>query len=232
MQSAGHDILFRLTAARFKALCRQAEEIERTALGVRYRLHWTPSAKERQSNPDLPESARLDVFLHEVELKNDERLYLVTTLDVPSAEAVERYSHRYDVEHDIRDMKVSLGIENIRAKSVEMVHKELLCSIVAYNLVVQLRREAAKVARVEPRRLSFTGVWTTMQICLLQQRPCPGPEWQAHYANALRIAATHKLPHRSGRSYPRRAYPRRPKSTKFMHQQPTVAKPKLTDKTK
>ena len=232
MQGTGHDILFRLTKVRFKALFRQAVELERTPFGVRYRLRWMPSAKERKTNPDLPEGACWDVFLHDVEWENGEHLYLVTTLDVSSAVAAEYYSHRYDVEHDIRDMKVSLGIEKIRAKSVEMVQKELLCSIVAYNLVVQLRREAAKVAGVEPRRLSFTSVWTTMQICLLQQPPCMWAEWQARYANAVRTAAKHKLHNRPGRSHPRRAHPRRPKSTKFMHQTPTLAKHEVPEKPK
>jgi hypothetical protein len=112
-----------------------------------------------------------------------------------------------------------MEIESIRAKSDEMVQKELLCSVVAYNLVVELRREAAKVADVPPRRLSFTGVWTTMQICLLQQSPCTWWEWQARYERAIQIAATYKLPNRPGRNYPRRADPRRQKSTKFMQKQ-------------
>lgn len=216
MVGAGHDILFRLTKSRAGSLMRRAELIERTAHGARYRLTWTPSAKDRQTNPELPAQASLEVFLHEIELENGESLYLVTTMPIPSEAAAEYYSHRYDVEHDIRDVKVSMGIESIRAKSHEMVQKELLCSVVAYNLVVQLRREAAKVAGVQPRRLSFTGVWTTMQICLLQQPPCTWSEWQARYERAVQIAATHKLPNRPGRTYPRRAHPRRPKSTKFM----------------
>lgn len=220
--SARHDILMRLTAARFKALRRRAEKIEETADGVWYRLSWTPSEKERKANPGLPADACWEVFLHEVKLENGEPLYLVTTLAVPSAVAAEYYGHRYDVEHDIRDLKVSLGIENIRAKSVEMVRKELLCSLVAYNLLLHLRREAAQLAGVEPRQLSFTGVWTTMKLCLLQQQPCSWAEWQERYAAALRMAAKDKLPNRPGRSYPRRAHPRRPKSTKFMHRKPTL----------
>lgn len=216
MVGAGHDVLFRLTKSRAGALIRRAEVIERTARSTRYRLTWNPSAKDRRTNPELPTTACLEVFLHEVALENGESLYLVTTMPIPSQTAAEHYRHRYDVEHDIRDVKVSLGIENIRAKSDEMVQKELLCSVVAYNLVVQLRREAAKVAEVPPRRLSFTGVWTTMQICLLQQHPCSWLEWQARYERAVQIAATHKLPNRPGRTYPRRAHPRRPKSTKFM----------------
>lgn len=218
---AGHDILLRLTTARFKALRRRAEKIAETTHGVWYRLSWTPSDKERKTNPELPADARLEVFLHEVKLENGESLYLVTTLAIPTDVAAEHYSHRYDVEHDIRDLKVSLDIENIRAKSVAMMRKELLCSIVAYNLLLHLRREAAQLAGVEPRRLSFTGVWTTMKFQLLQQPPCSWAEWQERYAHALRLAATQKLPNRPGRSYPRRAHPRRPKSTKFMHQKPT-----------
>lgn len=234
MVSAGHDVLFRLTKSRAGALIRRAEVLERTAHSTRYGLTWTPSAKDRRTNPELPAQAGLEVFLHEVQLENDESLYLITTMPIPSDTAAEYYRHRYDVEHDIRDVKVSMGIENIRAKSDEMVQKELLCSVVAYNLVVELRREAAKVANVPPRRLSFTGVWTTMRICLLQQPPGTWSEWQARYERAVQMAATDKLPNRPGRTYPRRAHPRRPKSTKFMQQQtkkpdPTIARnPKVS----
>jgi hypothetical protein len=230
---AGHDILFRLTKSRFRSLRRQAEIIDQTEHIVHYRLTWIPSPKDRLTNPDLAADARLEVFLHEVKLENGERLYVVTTLSVTSDLAADYYARRYDVEHDIRDMKVSLGIENIRAKSDEMVQKELLCSVVAYNLVVQLRREAAKIAGVKPRRLSFTGVWTTMQVCLLQQTPCTAEEWLKRYENALKYAAAHKLPNRPGRSYPRSAHPRRPKSTKFMHQKsPKLAPSELPEKPK
>lgn len=219
MIGARHDILFRLTKSRFKSLRRRAETLRQTAHSVRYRLVWTPSSKDRQTNPDLLADARLEVELHEVELENGEPLYLVTTLEVESETAAECYGRRYDVEHDIRDMKVSLGMESLRAKSDEMVQKELLCSVVAYNLVVQLRREAANRANVAPRRLSFTGVWTTMQTYLLRQPPCSAAEWLQRYEHAVQSAAKAKLPNRAGRSYLRQAHPRRPKSTKFMKRQ-------------
>jgi Transposase DDE domain len=214
MVSAGHDILFRLTRRRYKAMRRQAERMDKTDLNVRCPLIWTPSVKDRRANPDLPADASVAIELHDVELNNGERLYLGTTLAVPSVAAAEAYCHRYDVEHDIRDFKVTLDIENIRAKSDVMVQKELLCSVVAYNLVLSLRREAAKIKNIEPRRLSFTGVWTTMQSYLLHQPPCSAQEWQKRYARALKSASKAKLPNRPGRSYPRQAHPRRPKSTK------------------
>jgi hypothetical protein len=232
MIEAGHNILFRLTKSRFKSLRRQAETIETTDRGVHSLLTWVPSPKDRRTNPDLPAEVSLKVELHEVELDNGEMLYLVTTLKVCSARAAEFYARRYDVEHTIRDMKVSLGIEDIRAKSDEMVQKELLCSVVAYNLVLELRREAAKIANVPPRRLSFTGVWTTMQIYLLQQPPCSATEWLERFKRALRSASQAILPNRPGRNYPRQAHPRRPKSTKFMQKKNKTTDDELRPKPK
>ena len=215
---AGLSPLFRLTKTRFKSLRRQAELVDEFEGHATYRLHWTPTAKDRQTNPELPAEASTDVLLHEVPLPN-ETLYLVTTLSVSAEQAGEHYSRRYDVEHDIRDVKVTLNTERIRAQSVAMVWKELLTSIVAYNLVVQFRRQAAEVAKLPPRRLSFTGVWNTFESFLLHQPPCSASEWLARYRYALEVASRDKLPNRPGRNYPRKAHPRRPKSTKFMKHQ-------------
>ena len=216
MTGEGHQILFRLTKSRFKSMRRKAELLEKTEFTKTYRLNWTPSAKDRKTNPDLPENARVDVFLHEVELDNGETLFLVTTLGISAEQAAEFYCRRYDVEHDIRDLKVSMALETMRCRSESMMRKELLTSVVAYNLVIQFRRQAADVAGLPPRRLSFKEVWNTFQSFLLHQPPCSAPEWQSRYSDALQIASKDKLPNRPGRSYKRRAHPRRQKSTKFM----------------
>lgn len=216
---AGHAPLFRLTKSRFRSLRRKAELVDEFEGYATYRLHWTPTAKDHKANPDLPADASVDVVVHQVPLDDGGTLYLVTTLDVSGERAGEYYSRRYDVEHDIRDVKVTLNTERIRAQSAAMVRKELLTSIVAYNLVVQFRRQAAQVANLPPRRLSFTGVWNTFESFLLHQPPCSAAEWLARYEKALQIASRDKLPNRPGRSYPRKAHPRRPKSTKFMKHQ-------------
>ena len=155
--------------------------------------------------------------IHEVELDNNSFLYLVTTLEIDAPSAAELYSHRYDVEFDIRDLKVTMDTENILAKSVEMVIKELVTSVVAYNLIAQFRRQAASLVRVQPRRLSFKGVWLSFRDHLLLKEPENLSEWQDLYAEALISAGNRKHPNRKKpRSYPRRAHPRRQKSTKFM----------------
>jgi len=217
---AGHDILFRLTKSRFNALRKQGRLIEEGPFHKSYSLTWQPSAKDRKSHPNLPCDAVIEVAIHEVELDNGTFLYLVTTLEIDATSAAQLYSRRYDVEFDIRDLKVTMDAENILAQSVVMVKKELMTSVVAYNLIAQFRRQAAKLARVQPRRLSFKGVWLSFRDHLLLKEPENLSDWQDLYVVALISAGKRKLPNRSKpRSYPRRAHPRRPKSTKFMKTQ-------------
>lgn len=212
----GHDFLCRLTRARFKSLRRKAELIDEGPAHKTYHLLWEPSVRDCQSNADLPQNASLEVVLHEVQVSPSETLCLVSNLELDGPTSSQLYCRRYDVEFDIRDVKVTLDAENIRAKSVEMFKKELYTSVVAYNLVAQFRRQSAKIARVKPRRLSFKGVWTTVKDRLLLQPACSLEEWLERYAEALYRASQKKHPNRKkARSYPRKAHPRRQKSTKF-----------------
>ena len=216
---AGHDFLFRLTASRYKPLRKKAKLIDEGPFHQSHVLLWEPSAKDRKSNPNLPADAAIEMVIHKIQLDNGKFLCLASTLNMDATSAGELYSRRYDIEFDIRDLKVTMDAENIRARDVMMVKKELMTSIVAYNLISQFRRQAAKLAGVEPRRLSFTGVSLSFRDRLLLQLPESLSEWQPIYTQALISASKRLLPNRSKpRSYPRIAHPRRPKSTKFMKQ--------------
>ena len=87
-----------------------------------------------------------------------------------------------------------MDAENILAQSVVMVKKELMTSVVAYNLTAQFRRCAAKLAGVQPRRLSFKGVWLSFRDHLLLKQPENLSDWQDLYAGALISAGNRKLP--------------------------------------
>lgn len=213
---AKHDFLLRLTKARFKSLRRQADLIEKGPSHKTYHLLWKPSPKDRKSTPGLPKDASIEVIIHEVEISSSMTLYLVSTLEIDALSAADIYNRRYDVEFDIRDLKVTMNTENIRAKSVDMFKKELYASVVAYNLAAQFRRQAAELAEVKPRQLSFKGIWTTMKNRLLLQSACSVEEWRDRFATALYHASKKKHPNRKEpRSYPRKSHPRRKKSTKF-----------------
>jgi len=215
-KQSGHDFLFRLSMSRYKALRKQAQLVDQGEGFKTYQLTWRPSVKDRKSNPDLPQDTAIEVFIHEVELDGGTTLATVSSLEIDASTAANLYCRRYDVEFDIRDLKVTMDTENIRATSAEMVQKELMTSVVAYNLTAQFRRQAAKLARVEPRRLSFSGVWTSFREILLYGQSKTFDEWLVTYTGALISASKRCLPNRkTARSYPRVALPRRPKTTKF-----------------
>jgi hypothetical protein len=213
---AGHDVLARLTEQRFRALLRQAEPVTLSDPSPNtrcWRLYWEPTASDRRSNPDLPATAGVEVWLYEIVLSPTLTLWLASSWFCPAEVAVTLYGRRQDIETDIREIKVVLKTEELTSRSEDILRKELAVSIVAYNLVIQLRRLAARKSGVHPRRLSFTGVWSAVRIILMAPNQWSATEWQRQFELTLRIASQHKLPNRPGRSYPRQTHTKRNKST-------------------
>lgn len=213
--AAGHSFVLRLTRQRFEAMRRRATRVDGGENWTTSSLRWSPSAKDRKTNPDLPPDATLEVRLHEIVINSELTLYLVTDLPDEVECLADLYQRRVDIETDIRNLKVVLNAETLRARSIDTFEKELLASIVSYNLVVQFRRQAAAQAGLPPRRLSFKRIWTTFHTFLLSALHADPAQWQTRYQKALNIAMKNKLPNRPGRSFPRETYPRRPKSNQF-----------------
>lgn len=215
-KNAGHDVVSRLTRPRFRAWVKAAKAV---GVGV-WKLCWKPSRWDRKSHPDLPTDARVSVWLHEVVVSESLTLWLVSTSENTGAELAALYHQRQDVETDIRDVKRTLKLEELRGRSVAMVQKELSSGVVAYNLVVQVRRLAAARAGVKPRRLSFAGVWSLVKVVLLSANEWSLAQWDERFEWVLRGAAQRKVPERPGRSYPRtvirraRKFPCRTRLTK------------------
>jgi len=206
---AGYDLVTRLTEARFRSMVKSAKP---DGPG-RWTLLWKPTRADRKNHPELPADAAVRVVLHEriVTSPNgaSQTLWLVTTLRSADGESVATlYRHRLNVESDIRDVKVALQMENLRGRSAAMIAKELAMGMVAYNLVVQIRRLAAQRIHVEPRRLSFTGVWSLVKTILLSPHDGTLEDYESKFDAVLRWAGQRKLPNRPGREYPRTVLPR------------------------
>lgn len=67
------------------------------------------------------------------------------------------YARRWQQELCLRDLKTTMGMEQLRCKSPDMAEKELLACLVAHNLVRCLIAEAVATWRVELERVSFKG---------------------------------------------------------------------------
>lgn len=220
-QLRGHNFVLRLKKDRFNRIRKSAELISSTATGKNYRVQWTPSPKERATNPDLPQDCAISATIHEIKI-GEENLYLIQDVGATPKQLRALYWQRNDVEVDIRNIKLVIGTEEIRAKSDEMFLKEFTLAMVAYNLTTQLRRQAAAIAECEPRELSFTGVWSVYRHVIQGIELTDPSQWPERLDRALRYASKKKLFKRPGRSYPREAYSRRPKTTHFQKRKKPV----------
>ena len=136
---------------------------------------------------------------------------LVTTFlcpkDTPKHVLKALYRQRWNVELDLRNIKTTLGMEQLRCKTPEMAIKELWVYLLAYNLIRLLMAQAALLADQIPRQLSFKH---TMQIWIAWQQRASGSH-DAVTINALLILiAEPRVGSRPGRIEPR-ARKRRPK---------------------
>jgi len=220
IRKQGHSLLARLTEVRFQAHCKTGTLVGEGKGWKTWSCLWRPTSKDRKANPHIPADALLNVLVHEVVVHPNLTLWLVTDLTEPALTLSALYLRRGEVEIDILNFKVVLETENIRARSIPMFHKELLTSVVAYNLVSQLRRQAAALAKVPPKRLSFTGVWNCYQQFLMNSISVDAAVWREKYRMTLYHAMRRKLPNRPNRSFKREAYPQRSKSTQFSKRVP------------
>jgi len=59
--------------------------------------------------------------------------------------AIDQAGQWYNSGFDIRDFKVTIKTEKLRARSEDTIIKELYGSLIAHNLIKQIRRDAAKI---------------------------------------------------------------------------------------
>jgi hypothetical protein len=85
--------------------------------------------------------------------------WIITTLtdhkEYPAQELIDLYSKRWQIEVYFRDLKRTLNMSLISAKTLPGVRKEILAFVLLYNLIRGVMTQAAKQQGVEPERISF-----------------------------------------------------------------------------
>lgn len=198
----GHPVLLRLNngVAR-KVLGGKLEA------GVDRAVVWRPSAGERRKHPEIPAAASLcgRVIICQLPGALDALLCLFTSLENPAAEVAQIYGLRWNIETDLRSLKRTVRLHHIHARSVEMMEKELLLAVVAYNLVRTVSCLAARKAGLRPRQISFTAVYALIEIYMPKLMGARSERsWRRLMDTLVEYAAAYKLPNRKKRrSYPR-----------------------------
>jgi hypothetical protein len=176
-------------------------------------VDWKPSRWELSHHPELKKDDCVRGRVIAIQVTRQGRsiqLYFFTTLDLPPEQIAELYGYRWNIETDLRSLKRTVRLHSLTAKSVDMVAKELVLGIAAYNLVRGAMVAAAHIAGIDPRRLSFSRVQDIVNASLpsLAAAIDNPQEYQRLLDRMLRRAAQCKLPRRQRRSYSREVWPR------------------------
>lgn len=85
--------------------------------------------------------------------------WIVTPLTDPQAypaqDLIDLYARRWQIEVCFRDLKQTLGMTMISARSVPGVRKEILAFVLLYNLIRRVMQQAAIQQQVEADRIRF-----------------------------------------------------------------------------
>ncbi len=148
-----------------------------------------------------------------------ETLVVVTTLldsKVYDQEGIgDLYRQRWQVELDIRSLKVGLQMDPLRCLTPFMVEKEVWANVLAYNLVRKVAAQAALLHDYHPRQISFTatkqaveGSWHALTVAAADAERALG-------RYVLGEVAKQRVGDRPDRCEPR-AVKRRPKKQKLL----------------
>jgi len=142
-----------------------------------------------------------------------EKVIATTDLESPCEEVVERYTRRWDIEVSFRDIKITMGLDFIRAKSASMARKVYGFGLVAHNLIrwQMLRACAGK----NPRAISFTGAREALLRCCEKMRARSHAAKSRLQSVIEELVSSETLPVRPGRHEPR-TKKRRPKKAQLM----------------
>lgn len=152
---------------------------------------------------------------------------LVTTLLCPKqtskADLERLYAQRWNIELDLRNIKTTLGMDQLSCKTPAMANKEIWAYLLAYNLIRLLMTQAALLVNRAPRTLSFkhsVQMWSAWRSC------SSDGEHDDKLIGFLLMIGQPEVGNRSGRIEPR-ALKRRSKTYPLLTQARPLARAKV-----
>src|SRR5262249_18525641 len=113
---------------------------------------------------------------------------------------------RWNNELDLRSIKSTMQMRELRCKTPELVRKEIWAHALAYNLIRTVMAQAAATHGLLPRSVSFKGAMQTLEAFqpLLEVKVARSKIHRLGlYRDVLRAIATHRVADRPDRFEPR-----------------------------
>jgi hypothetical protein len=201
-------------------------------------VQWQLPEKPKWMDPQTYDRMPASIEVREVHVRvsepgfRTESFVVVTTLTDAATYAnddiAELYHSRWQVELDIRAIKITMGMDVLRCKTPEMVRKEMWTCLLAYNLIRQALLQSARKAGVSPRALSFTAAVQSIAASWLVIVLSDDALATLLIDAASVSLAAHVVGHRPGRLEPR-AIKRRPKPHDLLTQPRAQARAEMIE---
>jgi len=169
------------------------------------KINTTPQSRKKW--PELPEQIQARLVTRKINGK--ERQVLTSMVDpmrYPSADIVDLYAHRWEIELGYREMKqYMLGNQlTLRSKRPDMIRQELWGVLLAYNVIrFQMGRMAHSLKGIHPNQLSFNQASAAIIRTLEMMPACSPGRIPSIIKELTEMAPAFLLPHRRERSFPR-----------------------------
>lgn len=219
LNQRGVDSVTRLNKARRSADFRRGKRLGKDDHIVCWPKPIKPRALDKETFNALPDS----LTIREVRIKIEKpgfrtkNIVVVTTIldpnEVSKEDLAELYRQRWNNELDLRSIKTTMQMDELRCKTPELVRKEIWTHILAYNLIRTIMAQAATQHDVLPRTISFKATIQTLEafqpLLAFHCHNCK-PILNQIFQHVIEIVAVNRVADRPDRFEPRRKK-RRPK---------------------
>lgn len=105
------------------------------------------------SEIDLPENLTLRRITYNSPTSNEEYVLYTTLLDekILKSDIIVKYLTRWDIEISIREIKTIMDVNVVRSKTEQMVFKEILTALTAYNMVRKIIARSVQKTDFSPK---------------------------------------------------------------------------------
>jgi hypothetical protein len=211
LKQRGVDSVCRLSSHR-KADFRRGKRLAHGDHTVQWPKPIKPRSIDRETYDALPEF----LMIRECRVRVEQPGFRIKTLTIATTlldevefakdDLTQLYRARWNNELDLRSIKSTMQMDELRCKTPELVRKEIWTHVLAYNLIRTVAAQAAATHDLLPRSISFKGAMQTLeafQPLIAFQSSYDVAHRLALYQHLLRAIATHQVADRPDRFEPR-----------------------------
>jgi Transposase DDE domain len=212
LRERGVELVSRLNKAHRQADFRRGQRLGPEDHIVRWAKPTSIRSLDREAYHALPESIMVRetrIWVSQPGFRTRSIVVVTTLLDpqqTTKEDLATLYRARWNNELDLRSIKSTMQMRELRCKTPELVHKEVWTHILAYNLIRTVMAQAAAKHDVLPRSISFKGAMQTLEAFqpLLEHGTARDAAGRLRLCHELLDAiATHRVADRPDRYEPR-----------------------------